>query len=61
MGRLRVIAGRACGRRLVVARGGRTRPASGLVRGALFDVLVHGGWLDGGGVLPTDVSGEESP
>jgi 16S rRNA G966 N2-methylase RsmD len=47
MGRLRVIAGRAHGRRLVVPRGGRARPTSGLVRGAILDMLAHRGWLEG--------------
>ena len=51
MGRLRVIAGRAHGRRLVVPRGGRTRPTSGRVRGALFDMLEHRGWLEGARIV----------
>jgi 16S rRNA (guanine(966)-N(2))-methyltransferase RsmD len=42
---LRVIAGAARGRRLVAPRGLATRPTSGLVRGALFNMLVHRGWL----------------
>ncbi len=42
---VRVIAGAAHGRRLRVPTGG-TRPTSGLVRGALFNMLAHRGWLD---------------
>lgn len=42
---VRVIAGRAHGRRLRVPDGGKTRPTSGLVRGALFNMLEHRGWL----------------
>jgi len=42
---VRVIAGRARGRRLRVPGGG-TRPTSGLVRGALLNMLEHRGWLD---------------
>jgi len=42
---LRVIAGGAHGRRLRVPAGGRTRPTSSLVRGALFNMLEHRGWL----------------
>lgn len=42
---VRVIAGRAHGRRLRVPSGGRTRPTSGLVRGALFNMLEHRGWV----------------
>jgi 16S rRNA (guanine966-N2)-methyltransferase len=41
---LRIIAGRAHGRRLRVP-GGPTRPTSSLVRGALFNMLEHRGWL----------------
>lgn len=41
---LRIIAGGAHGRRLRVP-GGRTRPTSSLVRGALFNMLEHRGWL----------------
>ena len=41
---LRVIAGRAHGRRLRVPEG-PTRPTSSLVRGALFNMLEHRGWL----------------
>src|SRR5262245_12681930 len=41
---LRIIAGRAHGRRLR-APGGPTRPTSSLVRGALFNMLEHRGWL----------------
>jgi 16S rRNA (guanine966-N2)-methyltransferase len=43
---VRVIAGRARGRRLRVPVGGRTRPTSGLVRGALFNMLTHRALLD---------------
>jgi len=43
---LRVIAGAARGRRLVAPPGLATRPTSGLVRGALFNMLVHRGWLE---------------
>ncbi|HWP66639.1 MAG TPA: 16S rRNA (guanine(966)-N(2))-methyltransferase RsmD [Candidatus Limnocylindria bacterium] len=43
---LRVIAGAARGRRLVAPRGLATRPTSGLVRGALFNMLAHRGWLE---------------
>ena len=42
---VRVIAGHARGRRLRVAGSGVTRPTSGLVRGALFYMLAHRGWL----------------
>jgi 16S rRNA (guanine(966)-N(2))-methyltransferase RsmD len=42
---LRVIAGQARGHRLQVPRGQRTRPTSELVRGALFNMLEHRGWL----------------
>jgi len=42
---LRVIAGAARGRRLAAPSGRATRPTSGLVRGALFNMLVHRGWL----------------
>src|SRR5579875_2802224 len=42
---VRVIAGAAHGRRLRVPTGG-TRPTAGLVRGALFNMLAHRGWLD---------------
>ena len=41
---LKIIAGRAHGRRLRVP-GGPTRPTSSLVRGALFNMLEHRGWL----------------
>jgi len=41
---LRIIAGGAHGRRLRVPSG-RTRPTSSLVRGALFNMLEHRGWL----------------
>src|SRR4030095_16052100 len=41
---LRIVAGRVHGRRLRVP-GGPTRPASSLVRGALFNMLEHRGWL----------------
>jgi 16S rRNA (guanine(966)-N(2))-methyltransferase RsmD len=41
---LRIIAGSAHGRRLRVP-GGPTRPTSSLVRGALFNMLEHRGWL----------------
>ncbi len=41
---LRIIAGRAHGRRLRVP-GGPARPTSSLVRGALFNMLEHRGWL----------------
>ena len=36
---MRVIAGKAKGRRLKVAKGGITRPATDLVRGAIFSIL----------------------
>jgi 16S rRNA (guanine966-N2)-methyltransferase len=42
---VRVIAGAAHGRRLRVPAAG-TRPTSSVVRGALFDMLAHRGWLD---------------
>jgi 16S rRNA (guanine(966)-N(2))-methyltransferase RsmD len=42
---IRVISGEAHGRRLHVPAGSRTRPTSGLVRGAMFDMLEHRGWL----------------
>ena len=45
---LRVIGGRAHGRSLGVPRGGRTRPTSGLVRGALLNMLEQRGWLADG-------------
>lgn len=48
---LRVIAGAARGRRLVTPAGRATRPTSGLVRGALFNMLVHRGWLEDATVL----------
>jgi 16S rRNA (guanine(966)-N(2))-methyltransferase RsmD len=48
---VRVISGRAHGRRLRVPAGGVTRPTSGLVRGALFDMLAHRGWLTDARVL----------
>lgn len=38
---VRVVAGRARGRRLAVPKGAGVRPTSDKVRGALFDVLVH--------------------
>ena len=44
---VKVIAGQARGRRLRVPAGGRTRPTSGLVRGALFNMLEHRCWLRG--------------
>src|SRR5262250_1158551 len=47
---LKIIAGRAHGRRLRVP-GGRTRPTSSLVRGALFNMLEHRGWLAGARVI----------
>ena len=47
----RVIAGHAHGRRLRVPRDRGTRPTSGLVRGALFDMLEQHGWLDDAVVL----------
>jgi 16S rRNA (guanine966-N2)-methyltransferase len=43
---LRVIAGAARGRRLVAPAGLATRPTGALVRGALFNMLEHRGWLD---------------
>ncbi|MCW5892891.1 MAG: 16S rRNA (guanine(966)-N(2))-methyltransferase RsmD [bacterium] len=48
---VKVIAGRAHGRRLRVPGGGGTRPTSGLVRGALFNMLAHRGWLDDARIL----------
>jgi 16S rRNA (guanine966-N2)-methyltransferase len=48
---LRVIAGRARGRRLRVPSGGQTRPTSGLVRGALLNMVEQRGWLAGATVL----------
>jgi 16S rRNA (guanine(966)-N(2))-methyltransferase RsmD len=48
---LRVIAGAARGRRLAAPRGQAVRPTGGLVRGALFNMLVHRGWLEGAVVL----------
>jgi 16S rRNA (guanine(966)-N(2))-methyltransferase RsmD len=42
---IRVISGEAHGRRLHVPAGTRTRPTSSLVRGAVFDMLEHRGWL----------------
>jgi len=42
---IRVISGEAHGRRLHVPAGSRTRPTSSLVRGAMFDMLEHRGWL----------------
>jgi 16S rRNA (guanine(966)-N(2))-methyltransferase RsmD len=48
---LRVIAGAARGRRLAAPPGLATRPTSGLVRGALFNMLVHRGWLEGARIL----------
>ena len=47
---LRVIAGRAHGRRLRVPDG-PTRPTSSLVRGALFNMLEHRGWLENADVI----------
>jgi 16S rRNA (guanine(966)-N(2))-methyltransferase RsmD len=47
---VRVIAGAAHGRRLRVPAAG-TRPTAGVVRGALFNMLAHRGWLDGALVL----------
>jgi len=47
---LRIIAGGAPGRRLRVP-GGRTRPTSSLVRGALFNMLEHRGWLENADVV----------
>jgi 16S rRNA G966 N2-methylase RsmD len=60
---LRVIAGRAHGWQPDAPRGGRRRPPSGLVRGALFDMLEQQGQLvdvrilepsAGGGALGID-------
>src|SRR5215468_5752714 len=48
---VRVISGRAHGRRLRVPGGGRIRPTSGLVRGALFNMLESRGWLADARVL----------
>jgi len=48
---LRVIAGAARGRRLVAPAGLATRPTSGLVRGALFNMLQHRGWLEAATIL----------
>lgn len=48
---LRVIAGAARGRRLVAPGGRATRPTGGLVRGALFNMLAHRGWLEEATVL----------
>lgn len=48
---VRVLSGAARGRRLRVPGGGRTRPTASIVREALFDILVHRGWLTGGAVL----------
>jgi len=48
---LRVIAGAARGRRLMAPAGLATRPTSGLVRGALFNMLAHRGWLEGATIL----------
>jgi 16S rRNA (guanine966-N2)-methyltransferase len=47
---LKVIAGRAHGRRLRVPEG-PTRPTSSLVRGALFNMLEHRGWLEDADVV----------
>jgi 16S rRNA (guanine966-N2)-methyltransferase len=47
---VRVIAGQAHGRRLRVPSGG-TRPTSGLVRGALFNMLEHRHLLGGAALL----------
>jgi 16S rRNA (guanine966-N2)-methyltransferase len=48
---LRVIAGAARGRRLAAPAGRAVRPTGGLVRGALFNMLVHRGWLQDAVVL----------
>lgn len=48
---LRVIAGAARGRVLRAPRGRATRPTSGLVRGALSNMLEARGWLAGARVL----------
>lgn len=48
---LRVIAGAARGRRLAAPAGLATRPTSGLVRGALFNMLAHRGWLEDAALL----------
>jgi 16S rRNA (guanine966-N2)-methyltransferase len=48
---LRVIAGAARGRRLAAPAGLATRPTSGLVRGALFNMLVHRRWLEDATIL----------
>ncbi len=50
---VRIIAGRARGRRLEVPRGDGTRPTSDKVRWALFDALAHalGGACEGARVL----------
>jgi 16S rRNA (guanine966-N2)-methyltransferase len=48
---LRVIAGAARGRRLEAPAGLATRPTSGLVRGALFNMLMHRGWLEDAAIL----------
>jgi len=47
---LRVLAGQQRGRRLHVPNDG-TRPTGSLVRGAVFDVLAHRGWLAGRVIL----------
>jgi len=48
---VRVIAGEARGRRLAVPKGQTVRPTSGLVRGALCNMLVARGLLEGARIL----------
>lgn len=48
---VRILSGEARGRRLRVPGGGGTRPTPSIVREALFDVLLHRGWLAGRLVL----------
>jgi 16S rRNA (guanine966-N2)-methyltransferase len=46
---VRITAGKHKGRKLVVPAGRDVRPTSDRVRQALFNILEHGGFVDGGG------------
>ena len=46
---MRIVAGRHRGRKLEVPAGLRVRPTADRAREALFNILEHGGWTQGGG------------
>jgi 16S rRNA (guanine966-N2)-methyltransferase len=51
---VRIIAGRHRGRTLVTPEGRDVRPTSDRAREALFNILTHGGFGEGGGSILQD-------